>query len=355
MIPAKQNTLEKTQHTACGKTGVLVVNLGTPDSTSTADVRKYLREFLMDGRVIDIPFLNRWLLVNFIIAPFRAPKSAEIYRKVWTPEGSPLKVYGYNVVDRLQLLLGDRYAVKLAMRYQNPSIPQALEEFRKAQLSSLIVVPLFPQYASATTGSVNEEVMRRMLDWQVIPEIRFLNKFYEHPGFIEGFARLGRRYMEALDYEHFVFSYHGLPERQVRKAYPGGHDCEKSHCRSTYHEANAHCYLAQCFHTTRLLAEALDIPAEKTTTCFQSRLGKTPWIQPYTEDVVEELPARGITRVLAFSPAFVADCLETTIEVGEEYRDAFIARGGNTWQLVESLNDSEHWIGTLADLVRRQS
>ncbi len=334
-----------------GKTGVLIANLGTPDSTGTADVRRYLRQFLMDGRVMDIPYWTRWYLVNLIIAPFRAPKSAAVYKKVWLSEGSPLKVYGYAVEQQLQATLGPEYLVKLGMRYQNPSIASALQSFQREDMERIIVVPFFPQYASATTGSIHEEVMRVLQRWQIIPELSFVNSFFDHPGLIRGFVDSAGKWLGQDTYEHYVFSYHGLPERQLRKAYVTGHDCEKSGCRKALTVSNRHCYLAQCFETTRLISNELNIPEDRRTTCFQSRLGKEPWIQPYTEDKVTELAAQGVKKVLAFSPAFVADCLETTEEVGVEYRDLFLEKGGQTWDLVESLNASKIWIDTLADLV----
>ncbi|GAB2784223.1 ferrochelatase [Rhabdobacter roseus] len=346
-------TPASSQGQALGKTGVLIVNLGTPDSPSVPDVRKYLREFLMDARVIDIPPLSRWMLVNLIIAPFRAPKSAKIYREVWTEAGSPLKVYGYAVEELLQKTLGDDYVVKLAMRYQSPSIEDSLMAFQKLGLSKLTVVPFFPQYASATTGSIYEEVMRVLKSWQIMPEMRFINSFLDHPGFIEGFVRLGQKYMQQRPYDHYVFSYHGLPERQIRKGDVTGQQCQLGSCCDSLHARNQHCYRAQCFETTRRLVKELNIPEGKYTTCFQSRLGKEPWIQPYTEELVKELPKKGVKSVLAFSPAFVADCLETTIEVGEEYKELFEELGGEHWQLVESLNDSAIWVDTLADLVQK--
>jgi ferrochelatase len=316
--------------------GVLLVQLGTPDSPSVPDVRKYLREFLMDGRVIDIPLAQRTMLVNGIIAPFRAPKSAKVYREVWTERGSPLKFYSEDVVRMLQERLGDDYFVVLGMRYQNPSLDSVLEELRTKGLESIIVIPLFPQYASATTGSVYEKVMRIVKDWQIIPEIRFVNRFLDHPKFLETFTLLGRKYMAEHAYDHFLFSYHGLLNNA---------------CCASLHAANQHCYRAQCFETTRLLATRLGIPADKYTVSFQSRLGKTPWIQPYTEEVIIDLAKKGVKSVLAFSPAFVADCLETTIEVGVEYREVFEKHGGHHWQLVESLNNHPLWIETLADMV----
>ncbi len=335
-----------------GKTGVLIVNLGTPDSPSVPDVRKYLREFLMDGRVIDIPFIPRFLLVNGIIAPFRAPKSAKVYKELWDEEGSPLKYYGVIVERELQKSLGDEYVVKLAMRYQSPSIDAGLAAFQRMGLTEIIVVPFFPQYASASTGSVYEKVMDILKTWQVMPQLRFVNRFNNHPKFIHGFVERGRKYMDTTDYDHYLFSYHGLPERHMRKGDVTKQVCKLGDCCASLHAMNQHCYRAQCFETTRSLVRELGIPEGKYTTSFQSRLGNDPWIKPYTDDVIKEMGAKGIKRVLAFSPAFVADCLETTIEVGDEYKELFEKHGGEHWQLVESLNDSPIWIETLVDLVK---
>ena len=334
-------------------TGVLIVNLGTPDSPSVPDVRKYLREFLMDGRVIDFPFIPRWMLVNLIIAPFRAPKSAKIYKELWTENGSPLKIYGQANEKQLQVALGtEEYVVKLAMRYQSPSIESGLAEFKQMGLNNIIVIPFFPQYASASTGSVYEEVMRIVTKWQIIPEIKIKNYFYDNPKFIKAFADNGRKHLEKESFDHVVFSYHGLPARQIRKGDCTKKVCKLGSCCDTIHAMNQHCYRAQCFETTRLLVAELGLKEGTYTTCFQSRLGRDPWVQPYTDDVVKELAANGTKRVLAFSPAFVADCLETTIEVAEEYKEMFEEKGGEHWVLVESLNDSEAWIDLLVDLVK---
>ncbi|WP_109673037.1 ferrochelatase [Dyadobacter jejuensis] len=346
-----QETSELKNIPSIRKTGVLIVNLGTPDSPSVPDVRKYLREFLMDERVIDIPYLNRWLLINLIIAPFRAPKSAKVYKELWLPEGSPLKIYGYSVEEKLQKALGERFVVKLAMRYQSPSIESALTELRKECFTDIIVIPFFPQYASASTGSVYKLVMETIKDWEVLPELRFVNRFLDHPKFIEGFVNLGKKYMAQRKYDHVVFSYHGLPERQITKGDVTNEQCQFGSCCDVLNHRNQHCYRAQCFETTRLLAKGLGLKEGEYTTCFQSRLGKTPWIKPYTDEIIPQLTAKGVKSVLAFSPSFVADCLETTIEVGDEYKELFEENGGEHWQLVESLNDSDIWIETLVDLV----
>lgn len=333
-----------------GKTGILLVNLGTPDSPSTADVRKYLREFLMDKRVVDYPLIPRWLLVNLIIAPFRAPKSAKEYQKLWENRGSPLKFYGEDVRTLLQESLGRRYVVKLAMRYQHPDIQSALEELQKACVSNIVCIPLFPQYASATTGSIIDKVMEITRKWQVIPAIRFVSNFPDHPLFIQAHAERAKKYLESHEYDHFIFSYHGVPVSQIEKASSGNY-CQLGTCCNSYHRKNQYCYRAQCFHTTRMIAEKLNIPKDKYTVAFQSRLGPVPWIRPYTDEVLEELAAKGVKKVLAFSPAFVADCLETTLEVGETYQEQFKEAGGEVWQLVDSLNDHPMWVECLKDLV----
>lgn len=334
--------------------GVLLVNLGTPDSPSVPDVRKYLREFLMDARVIDIPLVQRTLLVQGIIAPFRAPKSAKVYKEVWTDKGSPLKFYGEEVTQLLQQSLGDEYVVSLGMRYQNPSIESALRVLKDRGLKKIIVLPLFPQYASATTGSVHQKVMEIVGKWQIIPGLTFISSFLDHPKFIEAFTTIGKKYMQEYPYEHYVFTYHGLPERQIRKG-DATNTCLKENCCASLHALNRHCYRAQCFETTRLLVKELGIPPANYTVCFQSRLGKDPWIKPYTEEIVKELAQKGTKSVLAFSPSFIADCLETTIEVGEEYKELFEEHGGKKWQLVESLNNHPLWVETLTDIVKKNS
>jgi protoporphyrin/coproporphyrin ferrochelatase len=331
------------------KTGVLLINLGTPDSPSVGDVRSYLAQFLNDPRVIDIPWLLRKMLVNLIIVPFRAPKSAKIYQKLWTENGSPLLYYSKRVKELLQTELGDTHDVYLAMRYKNPSIPSVLEEMRKKNYSKIIVLPMFPQYASASTGSAHEEVMRVISKWWVIPDVKFIAQYYDHPLFIEGFAERGRKY-NIDNYDHVIFSYHGLPERQVDKVYTDGKLCADHNCEDEITEENKFCYKATCYATTRLLATKLNIPKEKYTVSFQSRLDEK-WIKPFSDVVVKECAQKGMKKLLIFSPAFTADCLETIIEIGDEYQEIFHEHGGEKVQLVESLNDHPTWINCLKDLV----
>ena len=330
------------------KTAVLLINLGTPDSPSVADVRKYLFQFLNDPRVIDIPWLLRAILVNLIIVPFRAPKSAKIYKELWTNDGSPLLIHGKIVTQKLQERIASKADVFFAMRYQNPSINSVLEEIRKKNYAKIIVIPLYPQYASSSTGSTLEKVMQVVSKWWVIPEITLVSQYYDEAGYLDAFAERGRAHIND-NYEHILFSYHGLPERQVDKVYEKG-PCSDHHCEDQLDEENAFCYKATCYETTRQITSRLNIPKDKYTVAFQSRLDKN-WLEPFSDKVVEELAKKGIKKLLVFSPAFTADCLETTIEIGSEYKEIFEEHGGKHLQLVESLNDHPIWIDTLEKMV----
>ncbi len=335
-----------------GKIGVLVVNLGTPDEPSRGAVYRYLKEFLLDPRVIDINPIARNLLVRGIIAPFRSGKSAEAYRKLWTPEGSPLKVFGYKLVEAMRQNLGAGFEIELAMRYQRPSIANAIQKLLQAQVREIVVLPLFPQYASATTGSVHEEVMRVLAKEQVIPKLKFIDSYYNHPAMIKAFVARAEQY-DVSKFDHVLFSYHGLPKRQLIKADAGGNHCQQSpNCCHNIGKHNQFCYSAQCYATTEAIAQALGLSRHQYTTCFQSRLGRDPWIEPYTSDVLKMRRDAGDKNLLVFCPAFVADCLETTIEIGEEYAEEFEAMGGEHVQLVEGLNDHPLWVEAASMLVR---
>lgn len=330
------------------KTAVVLINLGTPDSPSVGHVRSYLSQFLNDPRVIDIPWLLRKMLVNLIIVPFRAPKSAKIYQKVWTDNGSPLLYHSERAKELLQKELPPTYEVHLAMRYKNPSIPDVLEMIRKKNYTRIVFIPMFPQYASASTGSALEEVMRVIRKWWVIPEMKFISQYYAHPLYIQGIIERAKKY-NLNDYQHILFSYHGLPERQVDKVYDEGL-CADHNCENEITDDNKYCYKATCYATTRLLVEKLGIPPEKYTVCFQSRLDKK-WLTPFSDEVVKQCAEKGMKKILVFSPAFTADCLETIVEIGEEYQEIFTHHGGEKVQLVESLNDHPAWIQCLKDLV----
>jgi len=330
------------------KTGVLLINLGTPDSPSVSDVRSYLSQFLNDPRVIDIPWLLRKILVNLIIVPFRAPKSAKIYQKLWTKDGSPLLFYSRRVQTLLNKELGDGYDVHLAMRYKNPSIPSVLDEMRKKNYERIIVLPMFPHYASASTGSAIDAVMRVVRSWWVLPDMKVISQYYDHPLFIDGFVERGKKY-NISEYDHVIFSYHGLPERQVDKAHSDG-KCSNHPCATEINEENRFCYKATCYATTRLLVERLGISSDGYTVSFQSRLDQK-WLMPFSDEVIKQCAAKGMKKLLVFSPAFTADCLETIIEIGDEYQEIFHHAGGEKVQLVESLNDHPTWIACLKDLV----
>jgi ferrochelatase len=333
------------------KKGILLVNLGTPDSPSNANVRKYLREFLMDARVIDINAIARFILVKGIIAPTRGPKSAKLYREIWHDEtGSPLMHYSKLQQKLLQERLGDEYMVELAMRYQSPSIESALERLKNGLVQNIKVIPMFPQYASASTGSVYEKVMGLVAQWPTSPNISFINSFHDNELMINTFAANGLKYQPET-YDHILFSFHGLPQRQLINSDHSHNYCLKSaDCCQTLNDTNKFCYSAQSHHTAQLIAQKLNIPKEKYTICFQSRLGNDPWVKPYTSEIVAQLAKEGKKRLLVFCPAFVADCLETVYEVSREYGDEFKELGGEHVQLVESLNDSPPWIEALAGL-----
>lgn len=330
------------------KTGVLLINLGTPDSPSVRDVRSYLSQFLNDPRVIDIPWIARKALVNLIIVPFRAPRSSKVYKKLWSEKGSPLLYYSERAAKLLQDQLGNEYGVHLAMRYKNPSIPVVLEEMRKLNYARIIVLPMFPQYASASTGSAFEEVMRIISKWWVIPDVRFISQYFDHPDYIQAYVERGRQY-DLERYDHILFSYHGLPQRHLDKVYETGL-CSDRDCEHEVTSENRFCYKATCYATTRLIAKGLGIPEEKYTVCFQSRLDEG-WVKPFSDEVVRDCAKQGMKKILVFSPAFTADCLETIIEIGEEYQEIFQKHGGEKVQLVESLNDHPLWITCLKKLV----
>lgn len=333
------------------KTGILLVNLGTPDSPSTGDVRKYLREFLNDPRVIDIPWLSRKLLVNCIIVPFRAPKSAKQYKEIWSKEGSPLLIYGERLKEKLQKKLGDNYIVELAMRYQEPSVSKALNKVAH-RVQKLIVLPLYPHYASSSTGSTIDKVMQEMKRYEVIPDVKIQGPYFNHPEFIKAFAAVIQKQNKLADYNHYLFSYHGLPERHIMKGSAEcGMNCKLNDCCNTLTDKNFYCYRASCYHTTRLLVDALKLPEGSYSTSFQSRLGRDPWIKPYTDHTIIEKAKSGIKKMLVFSPAFVADCLETLFEIRTEYNRLFKEHGGTELHLAESLNDNDEWVDALPKIL----
>ncbi|MDN3508395.1 MAG: ferrochelatase, partial [Simkaniaceae bacterium] len=319
------------------KQGVLLVNLGTPDTPHPKDVKRYLLEFLTDGRVIDSSWLFRQFLVRGIIVPRRYKESAKQYQGIWKERGSPLKFHTEDLAKNLQDIVGEDVQVEIAMRYQNPSISKGLEKLRDC--ASITILPLFPQYASATTGSIYEKVMNTVKKWTMFPKMIFIDTFANHPAFIKAMAKNFDPF-ELSDYDHVLFSYHGLPQRQIAKGDRHG-ACLKKECCQSWCKNNYGCYSAQCFATTKALVKQLNI--KNYTMTFQSRLGKAEWIKPYTSDVIEELAKKGAKKILVATPAFVADCLETIFEIGEEYAELFQSFGGKTLDRVPCLNGSPEW------------
>lgn len=335
--------------------GVLLIQLGTPDSPKTNDVRRYLSEFLNDPRVIDLPWLGRKLLVNGIIVPFRAPKSAKVYKELFDISNgvSPLITHTEAVVEKLQdRFKNDELTVHMAMRYQNPSMYDVMEKMRKENYDHIIILPLFPQYASATTGSAIDLAMNIMRKWWVVPEISAVNQFWENEGYIDSVVERAKAFNLA-DYDHVLFSYHGLPDRHVDKVYEGSDLCTDQPCELEVNDKNKFCYKATCYATTRAIANKLGMKEEDYTVCFQSRLDKK-WLTPFADKVVEEQGKAGAKKLLVFSPAFVADCLETLIEIGDEYQELFEELGGEKVQLVPSSNSHDRFIDGLEELIRER-
>ena len=333
--------------------GVLLVNLGTPRSYKKGDVFHYLNEFLTDKRVLDFNWIKRQFLTRCVIVPFRYKQSAELYRQLWTAEGSPLLVHGETVSNKLQDVLGDQYKVVLAMRYQYPSISDGLEILRKALVEEIIIFPLFPQYSSATTGSVHQKVMECVKEWETIPKMNFVNSYPDHPSLIEAFSDRMKQY-SIDEYDHILFSFHGLPKRYLQKA-DTSQMCLTKQCCDHLTRNNRFCYKAQCHATARALALKLGIREDNYTICFQSRLGREAWIEPYTSDVLKFRAEKGDKRLLVACPAFVCDCLETTCEITHEYGKEFKDRGGEILQLVEGLNSHPTWITALKTMILEQS
>ena len=331
--------------------GVLLVNLGSPDSASVPDVRKYLREFLMDGRVIDAPWPIRWYVVNCTILLKRPMETAAAYQKIWTPEGSPLVVTSRHVQDDLQQRVGDSLTVELAMRYQNPSIESALIHLHVQGVEELLVFPLFPHYAMSSFESAVVRV--RELAARVAPEmdLKIADPFYRDPDYITSLVASASDYLQS-DYDHLLFSFHGLPERHLRKSDPTSSHCLQSpNCCETPSIAHDTCYRAQCFATVRAFVEQAAIPSEKFSVSFQSRLGRDPWLKPYTDAEFQRLPQCGVKKLLVMCPAFVADCLETLEEIAMRGRDIFIESGGESLTLVPCLNEHPRWLDALEKIV----
>jgi ferrochelatase len=338
------------------KTGVLLVNLGTPEAPDTRAVRRYLRQFLSDPRVLTVPTPIRWLLLNAIILPFRPRRSAEAYRSIWTPEGSPLLIHSEALTREVANALGEGFCVRLAMRYGLPSIAHGLEELETAGVDRVIVLPLFPQYASAVTASVAAEVFRCLGARSDIPPVEIMGPFYDEPDFATAWASTVAPGLAEFAPDHVLFSYHGLPESQILESDPqAGHCLSSAACCESPGASLRRCYRAQCIATTDALASALALDRERTSIAFQSRLGRTPWIGPQTDQVLPEMRDRGLRRLAVLCPSFVCDCLETLEEIGIRLRDQWMELGGEALWLAPCPNADKPFADAVAGWIRRRA
>jgi len=330
------------------KTAVLLINVGTPDEPTVKAVRRYLSEFLNDRRVIDIPFVLQKILVNLIIVPFRAPKSTKLYQRLWTEKGSPLLYYSEQVKAELQQKLAPKADVFLAMRYGNPSVGKALSAIHEGNYDRLVIFPMFPQYASSTSGTAIQAVLDAVHSWNTIPEIHAISQFYDHPAYLDSFAERIQSYQPER-FDHIIFTYHGLPNRHLDKNHPGESN-QTCNCENALPEFGRFCYKATCYQTTRELVSRLNLKPGQYSVSFQSRLSNN-WMTPFTDKNLISKAKQGIKNILVVAPSFVADCLETTVEIGSDYKELFIENGGQNLQLVESLNDSPRWINAMEEIL----
>ena len=315
------------------RTGLLLVNLGTPDSPSRADVRRYLKEFLTDPRVVEGSRIAWWLVLNGIILNTRPQKSAAAYGKIWTPQGSPLLYFTQLQRDALQQQLGDRVKVVMAMRYGKPSIAEGLAELKQDDCGRILVFPLYPQYSATTTGSVFDAVSKELQQWRWIPELRIINQYYDNPGYIGALADSVRTFQAANGTaDKLLMSFHGLPRSYTEAGDP---------------------YASQCEQTASLLAAALDLEPSGWMMSYQSRVGPKEWLQPYTDKPLKQLAGQGVKKIQLICPGFAADCLETLEEIAMENRDVFLSEGGEEYQYIPCLNDSPPHIDALTQLINQ--
>ena len=333
------------------KTGVLLINLGSPAAPTPKAIRAYLAQFLSDPMVMDMPWLIRQLILRMFILPKRPQKIAPRYQSIWTDEGAPLIRHTSHLAQRLDAELGESFLIDWAMRYGEPSLEKSLKRFNEANLKELIIIPLFPQYASATTGSVIKEVHRICSGWSSLPSFTFVSAFFNHPGFLDAFTNRAKPLLER-GFDHLLFSFHGLPSSQIIKSDSSGKCLQKEGCCAEPDAPARGCYRAQCLATAKALAQRLELKEDCWSFAFQSRLGRALWLEPYLAEQVEALAKKGVKRLLVISPSFVADCLETTDELGVEMAERFLRLGGEAFALVPFLNDGADWVTALADLVK---
>lgn len=332
------------------KHGVLLVQLGTPDSPSKNAVGQFLKAFLSDPKVVNLPTTWRYLLVHGLIVPFRRGQSAKAYEAIWTEAGSPLRVHSEELCHKVREAQADHTPIQLAMRYGEPSIAQGLRQLLDEDCEHITVLPLFPQFADATTGSVNKAVQDFFDTQTIAPSLTFINDFYDHPAFVNAWAQRIQPFLEGQAVDHIIYSYHGLPVKQVQAAERGKVDCNHCDACPVIHTQNRFCYRAQCYATTHAIATKLQAHCPHSV-AFQSRLGRIPWIQPYFDEHLKQCLDKGVRHLLIVCPAFVADCLETLEEIGIRAKNDWLAMGGASLRLVPSLNATEPWVDAVRKLV----
>lgn len=330
------------------KTGVLLINLGTPDNCDPKSVYRYLKQFLNDPRVIDLPTAVRYFLVNYLIVPLRFKKSSHAYQQIWSEKGSPLLVNSIALVDNLRDKLDTNYQIELGMRYGNPSIQSALLKLQHCE--KIIVIPLFPQYSSAATGSAIQEVLDSIAPNWNIPQIHIINNFFNNPDFISAYANVIQENIKNKKIDMIIFSYHGLPERHINKSVCRS-ECSRINACPQVEDLNTYCYRNQCYETSRLLAINLDLSPTQYEVTFQSRLGKTPWIKPYTDLVLPDLTKRNIENIAIVCPSFVSDCLETLEEINIRARAQWKELGGKDFTFIPCINDHPIWVNGLLKMI----
>ena len=331
------------------KKGVLLVNVGSPDSPAVKDIKRYLREFLMDERIIDLPYLLRYTLVNGIILNTRPPKTSKAYQKIWWNEGSPLIVITKRLTEKIQQQVS--VPVVMAMRYGNPNIASGLQQLYDQGVDEVLLMPLYPQYAMATTQTI--EVFAQQLVKKQFPKMKLIKfpAFFHRSEYIEALAEVTRKYLENNPCDHLLFSYHGVPERHLRKVTPTpAHKniLEGTTCCDPYSEEGKYCYRSHCFETTRLLVEKLGLQKGTYSQSFQSRLGNDKWITPFTADKIAQLAQQGVKKLAVITPAFVTDCVETLEEIEMAGGKTFRENGGEEFKMVPCLNDSNLWVHALS-------
>lgn len=335
------------------KVGVLLLNTGTPSGPDVKSVRKYLAEFLSDPRVIDLPAISRYALLYGAILPFRPFSSAKAYKSIWTDKGSPLLVNSREMQDKLNKVLPDNYVVELGMCYGEPSINHGIDALKSQNVTKIILLPLFPHYASASTGAVLDKALSYISKEPVILDLNVKKEFYAEDSFISSWVGILKPLIELHKPDHILFSYHGLPVRQVHNLSRCSR-CEQDRACPSINSNNRDCYRAQSYHTSKLIAKSCDISNVDYSTTFQSRLGRIPWIKPYTDEYLEELRNKGVENLLVACPSFVIDCLETIEEIGMRAAEDWSALGGGKLILTPCLNSDTTWVEALAAMIMRE-